>query len=677
MSRPAYLIRLFCTLLVMHSLFAMNIADAATDAAIMPASGYAIVLASSPGKNLAWTAKESPLFETKSIYVEQATIKNAPWERLCLGFFENRDQANAQLKDIQKIYPGAWIQKSSAKNIALIIKPAMAKPAIANKTATKPGSLTEKQLDSLMKRAKSDLAKGNIASAIRYLTALTDTDGHKYYREALELLGLARQRKGQNAHAVDIYEKYLVLYPDGESSDRVRQRLAGLLTANSAPRDKIRMSSADTKDEITSYGSLSQFYLHNKTATDDLDRFTTLSRLISYMDLTTLQRSSKFDHRYQFTADHNYDFLDSRDNNQFRFIETYYELSYRKTGTSGRFGRQTLRIGGAIKRFDGLSAGYQITPDMRINLLGGFPVDIDNKTSINRSKTFYGFTFETGTFLQNWDMNIFYFDQKVDGINDRRSTGTEVHYRDDTKFLFGMIDYDLFFKEVNMFQLNANVMFDHGRTIYMNAYMRKSPTLATSNALIGQQERSIEELKKTLNIEQIYQLARDRTSNSYTVTVGGSAPVSEKFTTTADITLIEVDGTVASGDVAAVAGTGTDYFLSAQLVGNSIFMTSDTAVLGLRYYDTHTSNTTSLITNTRFPITRTWRINPRLQFDFRKSVDGRSQKKLRFILKTDFRYLNKARFDFEVGYDKATEDNDGLSLGSNNLFLTLGYRWDF
>ncbi|MBT8134423.1 MAG: hypothetical protein KJO03_07925, partial [Gammaproteobacteria bacterium] len=96
-----------------------------------------------------------------------------------------------------------------------------------------------------------------------------------------------------------------------------------------------------------------------------------------------------------------------------------------------------------------------------------------------------------------------------------------------------------------------------------------------------------------------------------------------------------------------------------------------------RYYDTAPSTTISLILNTRFPVTRLWRINPRLQFDSRKLTDGRSQKKFRAVLKTDYRYMNKARFDFEVGYDEIVESGDNQLLGNNNLYFYLGYRWDF
>lgn len=640
---------------------------------------YAIVLASAPGKNLEWTAQQSPLFVGRTIYTEQVIIKSSPWERLCMGFFDNRQQAASLLKNIQQIYPGAWIQQVSATTstttvisppVASSAAPRITKPAASINTS----SLSDEQLDSLMQRAKSDITAKNYSSAIRYLTALTATGDNKYAREALELLGLARQRNNQTAHAVDIYEKYLVLYPDGEDSDRVRQRLAGLLTASSSPRKKIHQSTADEDiNDVTTYGSLSQSYINNQADIDGIGYVTTLSQLITYFDVTAIQRTNNFDQRYQINADYINDFINDDDNNEFRFFEAYYEVSHRKTGTSGRFGRQVLRIGSTRKRFDGITAGYQINPDMRLNVLGGYPVAIDNYTSVNTDNTFYGVTFETGTFLKHWEMNLFYFDQQVEGLTDSNSIGTEVRYNDKSRSLFSMIDYDLFYDEINTLQFNANLLFNHGRTAYINAYLRKTPVLATSNALIGRSESSIEELKQTLNIEQIYQLARDRTANSQTITVGGTQPLNENLQTTADITVASVDGTIASGGVAATPDTGPDYILSAQLVSSNFFVKRDINILGIRYYDTDTAKTTSLIANTRFPITPQWRINPRLQYDIRNFSDGGSQQKLRALFKTDYLYLNKVRLDFEIGY----EGNSGDTLGNNNLFFNLGYRWDF
>ncbi len=646
---------------------------------------YAIVLASAPGRNLTWKPKQSSLFEGRTLYVTRTTVKGQPWERLNLGFFASRHKAVLVINDVKELYPGAWLREVSAEEArAASGRSVVAAPAV--KPASPPASsvpnrssLSDEQLDSLMKRAKDEIKKQNYSQAIRFLSAVTAAGEHRYSMEALELLGLARQRKGQNAHAARIYREYLAKYPDSDGAIRVSQRLTGLITASQKPREKIHMETeAKDTSRASVFGSFSQYYRRDRAETDDLNEsLTTLSQLISFLDLTTTYQTSRLDHRFQFTADDTYDFLDDEDANTFRFVEAYYDLGSRITGTSGRIGRQALRLGGILKRFDGLSAGYQFSRGMRLNFLGGYPVDIVNKTSINQHKKFYGFTYETGTFLQHWAMNLFYFDQNIDGLDDQSSVGTEVRYNDRTTSVFGMIDYDLDFSEVNILQLNANLLLDRGRTAYVNAFMRKTPMLATSNALIGRQETSIEELKQTLSIEQIYQLARDRTADSATITVGGSQPISTRFQANADITFSKVDATVASGGVPATPSTGTDYFISAQIVGNNLILKRDTGVLGLRYLDTRLSDTWSIIANTRIPLSRNWRLNPRLQFDTRKLTDGRSQNKIRALLRTDYRYLNKVRFDLEIGYDDTSDEINGQSLGTNNLFLMVGYRWDF
>ena len=288
---------------------------------------------------------------------------------------------------------------------------------------------------------------------------------------------------------------------------------------------------------------------------------TTLSQLITYFDVTAIQRTNNFDQRYQINADYINDFINDDDNNEFRFFEAYYEVSHRKTGTSGRFGRQVLRIGSTRKRFDGITAGYQINPDMRLNVLGGYPVAIDNYTSVNTDNTFYGVTFETGTFLKHWEMNLFYFDQQVEGLTDSNSIGTEFRYNDKSRSLFSMIDYDLFYDEINTLQFNANLMFDHGRTSYYKCFHAQD-TGTVYQQCTHRQVGTLpsKNLKQTLNIEQIYQLARDRTANSQTVTVGGSQQLNENVQTTADITSCALMALSPRVALQATPDTGPDYY---------------------------------------------------------------------------------------------------------------------
>ncbi len=671
-ANTKYLLLIFCAIY-------MNASHSATTALDV----FAIVLTSTPGKGHHWRPKDSKLIAGHTVYVTQTLVKGSTWERLNLGFFKSRKEATAYAQKMQSLYPGAWVNKINNNEVSLATRTAITLPSTTSASAPDistpraTSGLSDEQLDSMMQRARAEFTKKDYRQAIRYFSAIVSVGENKYSREALELLGLSRYRNGQQAHAVALYKQYIALYPTGKATERVKQRLAGLLTESAEPKEKLQMTSPTPKAESETYGSVSQFYSNNVTTTSDAGSIKTLSRLLTFFDVTNITKSSNYEHRLQFTADDSYDFLNTGNKNQFRFIEMYYDIASRNTGTSARIGRQTLRIGGLLNRFDGASLGYQLTRDIRISLLGGSPVETEDKSTINTHKTFYGGVIETGTFLDHWNMSLYHFKQTVDGIDDHISTGTEVRYRDKSLSAIGLIDYDSLFKVVNIAQFNANLLMAGGRSAYMSAFWRKTPVLSASNALIGRTETSVDELLKTLNIEQVYQLARDRSANSQTITLGGSQPLNETYQVSADITLSNIGSTVGSGGVPATESTGTDYYLGAQLVTNGLITGIDTTVFGTRYLSTKISDTLSLIVNTRIPIGREWRVNPRLQYDMRKLSDGRRQNKIRTLLRTNYRYQRNVRFDFEIGYDNTNESSSTGALSNNNLFYDLGYRYDF
>jgi len=183
----------FAILLVLCQLLIPALAEAASSS-----PRYAIVLAAAPGKNLHWEPRKSHLFDDYTFYVEETTVKGAPWERLCLGFFSPRSDAVSILKKVQQIYPGAWVNKVSTKNIlATIHSPTGPIAAVSTtpaaklkqkKTVTKgTSSLTEKQLDSLMQRAKSDFKDKKYSSSIRYLNALIAAGGQNIHSRHLSI----------------------------------------------------------------------------------------------------------------------------------------------------------------------------------------------------------------------------------------------------------------------------------------------------------------------------------------------------------------------------------------------------------------------------------------------------------------------------------------------------------
>src|SRR6266436_5209023 len=82
-----------------------------------------------------------------------------------------------------------------------------------------------------MDEGRAALKRSSFREAIQLFTKALGYPENQYSAEAQELLGVARQRSGQLAQARAAYEDYLRRYPGGEGSERVKQRLAGIVTA--------------------------------------------------------------------------------------------------------------------------------------------------------------------------------------------------------------------------------------------------------------------------------------------------------------------------------------------------------------------------------------------------------------------------------------------------------------
>src|SRR6202035_1984990 len=97
------------------------------------------------------------------------------------------------------------------------------------------GTISDSDLRSVadsMDEGRAALKRNNLDGAIQIFTKVLKYPENQYSAEAQELLGLAHQKGRQLSEARAEYEDFLRRYPSGEQSERVRQRLAGIVTAN-------------------------------------------------------------------------------------------------------------------------------------------------------------------------------------------------------------------------------------------------------------------------------------------------------------------------------------------------------------------------------------------------------------------------------------------------------------
>ena len=565
-------------------------------------------------------------------------------------------------------------------------------PAIVTPTASsRTGGVATRgeRLEAMLRQA---LTAGEYDKAIQLATALLEwpeaTESQS--RTGLELLGLARERNGQLAHAQAEYERYLARYPEGPDAARVRQRLAGLVTAARPPTrlgrgqsDKAAPARAEKPaPPWRTLGSFSQYYYRDERSTDSENNLVDLSQLVTTFDLSARQRGELIDQRIQITADHNYDFIDGE--SDYRFTRLYYEMIERDRNQNLRVGRQDHSKGGVIGRFDGLNLGTAIVEKVKMNLAGGYLLDTENLFDFTRERSFLSFNLDVGTIDEHWDFNFYTMQQMASDMIDRKAVGMEIRYFDTRFNLFTVVDYDTSYNELNTLLMNGNWLLPGNATVFYTLDVRKTPYLSTTNALQGQTAQSLDELKQTYTEAEIRQLALDRTATLRTFTIGGSHPLQAlipgrgQYQLSTDFTVTSTTGMPASGGVDAVPPTGNQFFLGLQLIGNGLFKAGDTTILSGRFGHTQTARDVQLGINTRYPITRNWRINPYVQFNRRNDRDDSDQRDvLRAALKMDYRWGRSVLLDMQLGYDSTRETLAGVSQASSALFYYLGYRWDF
>ena len=651
---------------------------------------YAINLASSLDPFNDKNVGHDPLFDSYRLYTSSFEKDGRQWYRLRVGFFTDKKTAGRILESLSTRYPGCWIARVTAREkeqsaaSAITFAPAQATappsnpPPGQNANVPELPALTDERIASYMEEARQSMANSDYGRAVMIYTRVLEYPDHPYRQDALEFLGLARERKKQYAHAKAEYEKYLSLYPEGEGTERVRQRLAGLITATEPAQEKLRESKQrKTKSGWKTYGGLSQYYRRDVSSTDATGTTVNLSELTTDMDVSSRMRNSDYDIRSRFTGGYIWDFLDSNEN-EFRITSLYLDATDRQWNLSGRLGRQSRSTGGVLGRFDGILVGYQFSPVVRANIVTGYPVESSNLDEIRTNKEFYGASFDIGTFANKWDFNTFVIQQNVDGILDRRAVGGEIRYFETDRSFLSLVDYDTSYSVLNTLLFLGTWTLPDKTSINFVFDQRKSPILTTSNALQGQTVATVSELLTLFSEDEIRSLAEDRTPDSRSYTFGISRPLDSRFQISGDVTLTNLSDTPASGGVAATESTGNDYFYSIQLIGSSLIKQGDLGILGLRYADTSTASTTTFSINTRYPFNHEWRINPRLRLDQREfASDNTQQWTVLPSIRVNYRWRKHTQLEVELGGEWSSHELTDQTEKTSAYFLNAGYRHDF
>jgi SPOR domain len=636
---------------------------------------YAVNILSSQSEIPAATVAEATQLLKTPVYVSDVLLSDGLWHRLRAGPFNSRREAEGVLREAQNRYASAWLgiddetTETKPEDGELVSLPNT--PAVARA----PEQREDAALDKALTEAKTAMSRRRFDDAIAQLNNILTKSDYVHRVDAQEMLGLARERKGQLAHAKAEYEEFLRRYAAAPAAGRVRQRLQALRTASLAGRSGTGGGAASNK-AWSGYGSASQVYrrdnsqLRSVSVSRDL---VTQNALISDVDWVLRHRGDRTDFTARTSFGYLKDLLSTGPGDQARVSSAYVEMNDRELGLGAKLGRQSRGMAGVFGSFDGLLGTWQWKPRFGFNLAMGSPVD-STRSGFDSGRQFLGVAADFATADRKWDTSVYALAQQYKGSADRRSLGIETRYLRPGRTMVAMVDYDVNFSTLNNVTLLGTLVLDSHWTFSADVSRQSSPLLSLRNALIGQPTASFDDLSQVFTQSQIEQLALDRSSELTQISVSASHPLGDRAQWSLNAISTDFTGTPASGGVEAVPALGREDAITSELMVNSLFKAGDMQSVAFRFQRGGSGNLLSLGVGSRLPIGSALRLTSRLRVDRRSQlIDGSSQ----------WLYLPSMQMNYQKGRGSA-ELELGAELGRRNgtlsneqttrFFFSLGYR---
>ena len=632
----------------------------------------AIVLASSPQPFTSLSPTQQNAFAGQLVYQTRINVKGKAYYRLALGNFQSTEDARAALGKLKQLFVDAWIYQRSnpeRQQLRTLLKVSDGDPETAageNKPAKTIKAPAETAEDLLFAARLAFLDKDYVR-----VIALTEKISAEYWtagatenlpqiRESLEIAGTTRERQAELAgtigerrarlnQAVVLYETALDTNPPEEVSSRISNRLQGIRTMSIEPRARLAEQEEKSAGNDWGYrGSLLQYYRDDIVdgLNDDSDGPESVNRLFVTNVGLQMQRKTETE---VWAIGLDASLINDLQEDETDSLVSRANISYATEDLRLVGGRQNRTITGINQRFDGFSYLDTSRSEFQMTYALGYLVQ-SYYDDVDTEHPFFGVNLSLSPY-DPVNVDLYFVEQKISGLTDRRSVGTEIEYRNDVSFVYGIIDFDTFYEELNSVTLISNYRYSPQWDFNLTANYGYSPTLSTLNALQGQTAESIDELTDRLTDDQIYQLAQDRTSRATNLYFGGSYQIDTDRQIYFDISTFYLDATEESDGVLAIDDTDSTQ-LSLDYSVRDFFSADDYSTIGFRLLNSTSSDTQSVRLRTRLPGYLGLIYDPRVRLDNRQGKDGRpDQWILNTALKLTYRATRKLNFETDFSFE--------------------------
>jgi tetratricopeptide (TPR) repeat protein len=639
-------------------------------------------------------------FQDYDVFTSQQTREGKTLYELNLGYFATPEQAEKVRAGLLAQFPDAVVTDLLVRRQAMLAAASAKAKRISSPVpsqqaqAQAPLLEVEDRAAALMPKAQEALKAGDYELAVNSFNQILLLPPNQYSQEAQELIGVARARNGEPDKAKAEFELYLKLFPDGPGADRVRQQLAQLsvaATTAAAPKAKPRRDEPVIK---TVSGSLSQYYFGGQSQTQTAFNTPTTSgtsslsstdqsSLKTHLDLVGRYRDNDADQRLVFRDDNIVSFLDTSPSLN-HVLAANYSYKGLQNGFNATLGRQVGTSGGVLGRFDGAQVGYYFAPKWRANFVAGVPVEFP---ALGSDRQFWGVSLDADELTERLRGKVYYIDQTVDGILDRRAVGSELGFYDSRGFVSALVDYDVSYGTLNIGTVQGNWQTAGGTIYNFLLERRRAPLLTTSNALYNSAvtsmspvPSSIGQLLQTNSETQIRQWAADASAISEQAMVGFISPINETWQVGADFNLTNTGAlpgeTLSDGTVLApTPATGNIYTYSMRGIGSSLLTENDINVftLSLNKGDTYHGELLAFNNTTRLDV---WTLEPSLKYYQQTSDPDINLVRWTPEIRLTYLWRNTLSLEADYTYEYSTTSSPGNNEVSQQHLFYLGYRWD-
>lgn len=673
-------------------------------------------LSLAPGERRLPGGGDIPSIVVRDESANAATATNTKNRKLVVRFdkpaqFKVRPGRNGNSIEIVLMGLGASVQLASVRTTRVPKSPA-AVPMQSGASAPSIATEVEVSAAALLATAQSAFDGGQYDAATGSLNQLLNLPPNNSSRKAQELAGLARLNAGDKARAVNEFELFLKLYPEGADSVRIKQLLASL-PAVSTTGIQVADKPAEAAKGVTS-GSVSMFYYGGKTAdqtrqeaydasgirlvTDAVP--TALSdqkQLQTSVDLAWRLRDAEKDMRFVVRDSLTNDFVKTKDKNKERLTALYFDYKSLALGTNVRVGRQSPTGGGVMYRFDGVQAGYGFKPKWKINVVAGTPSD----DLVDTKRSFYGASLDAEALTKELSGSAFIIEQKIDGETDRRGIGADLRYFKGGMSASAQFDYDQILKKLNVAAFQSTWQMSEVTSINTMLDRRASPILSLGNVIFYQYTdvngvplpfaTRLQDRLDVFPIAALRQRVIDETPYQSQFQIGATRILTANWQTGLNFGVSSMDAIpdfVFDGQtIAGQAATGNQWGVSAQLIGTNLYSARDTHVFNVSFSGGLTDHSTQLSYNNLTSLGDKWQVEPSLRYNTMSSSLSGDSDTWSAGVRGIYRVRSQISLETELTYERRT--NVGLPATdaggnvtrsdtvTNGVTYYLGARYEF